>query len=220
VFLPLNFDSPYKAGSIIDFWRRWHMTLSQFLRDYLYIPLGGNRRGRVLRYVNLMITMLLGGLWHGAAWTFVVWGALHGLYLCVNHAWINFGPKAGPRLEWVSNAAAFILTFLCVVIAWVFFRAESIATALSVLSRMANPANVALGPTEFLYALLIAIYATIVWFGPNTQTIMGYDHRNRKVGEAMMGARMRPLFLYAAAAVLAFAVLGIQQRSEFIYFRF
>jgi len=115
---------------------------------------------------------------------------------------------------------ALVLTFLCVVIAWVFFRADSIATALSVLSKMANPANVALGPTEFLYALLIAIYAAIVWFGPNTQTIMGYDHRNRKVGEAMMGARMRPLFLYAAAAVLAFGVLGIQQRSEFIYFRF
>jgi len=78
IFLPLNFDSPYKATSIIEFWRRWHMTLSQFLRDYLYIPLGGNRRGRVLRYLNLMITMLLGGLWHGAAWTFVAWGALHG----------------------------------------------------------------------------------------------------------------------------------------------
>jgi len=220
VFLPLNFNSPYKAVSIIDFWRRWHMTLSQFLRDYLYIPLGGNRRGRVLRYVNLMITMLLGGLWHGAAWTFVVWGALHGLYLCVNHAWMNFGPKAGPRFEKVANVAALILTFLCVVIACVFFRADSIATALSVLSRMANPSHVALGPTELLYALLIAIYASMVWFAPNTQTIMGYDHRNRMVGERMMGARMRPLFVYAAAAVLAFAVLGIQQRSEFIYFRF
>ena len=92
ILLPLNFNSPYKATSIIDFWRRWHMTLSQFLRDYLYIPLGGNRHGRALRYVNLMITMLLGGLWHGAAWTFVVWGALHGAYLCINHAWNNYGP--------------------------------------------------------------------------------------------------------------------------------
>ena len=96
----------------------------------------------------------------------------HGLYLCVNHTWTNFGPKAGPRFEKVANAVALVLTFLCVVIAWVFFRADSIATALSVLSKMANPANVALGPTEFLYALLIAIYAAIVWFGPNTQTIM------------------------------------------------
>src|SRR5271169_3782490 len=92
IFLPLNFNSPYKASSIIDFWRRWHMTLSQFLRDYLYIPLGGNRHGSVLRHANLMITMLLGGLWHGAAWTFVAWGALHGVYLCVNHAWNHFVP--------------------------------------------------------------------------------------------------------------------------------
>jgi alginate O-acetyltransferase complex protein AlgI len=93
IFLPLNFNSPYKAKNIIDFWRRWHMTLSQFLRDYLYIPLGGNRRGIVLRYVNLMITMALGGLWHGAAWTFVAWGVLHGAYLCVNHAWNRYGPS-------------------------------------------------------------------------------------------------------------------------------
>ena len=105
IFLPLNFNSPYKATSIIDFWRRWHMTLSQFLRDYLYIPLGGNRRGRVLRYVNLMITMLLGGLWHGAAWTFVVWGALHGAYLCINHAWNNYGPTIAPRFAPLADIA-------------------------------------------------------------------------------------------------------------------
>src|SRR6478735_8158843 len=145
IFLPLNFNSPYKATSIIDFWRRWHMTLSQFLRDYLYIPLGGNRHGSLLRYTNLMITMLLGGLWHGAAWTFVIWGVLHGVYLCVNHAWSNFGPKVAPRFEKAANVAALILTFLCVVIAWVFFRADSLASALSVLSKMADPGNIALG---------------------------------------------------------------------------
>ena len=130
IFLPLNFNSPYKATSIIDFWRRWHMTLSQFLRDYLYIPLGGNRRGRVLRYVNLMITMLLGGLWHGAAWTFVAWGALHGVYLCINHAWNNYGPAVAPRFAPLANIAGLILTFLAVVIAWVFFRADNIDSAL------------------------------------------------------------------------------------------
>ena len=92
--LPLNFDSPYQAASIIDFWRRWHMTLSRFLRDYLYIPLGGNRRGERRRFVNLMLTMLIGGLWHGAAWTFVAWGGLHGAYLIVNHAWQRFGAAA------------------------------------------------------------------------------------------------------------------------------
>jgi alginate O-acetyltransferase complex protein AlgI len=220
IFLPLNFNSPYKATSIIEFWRRWHMTLSRFLRDYLYIPLGGNRRGRVLRYLNLMITMLLGGLWHGAAWTFVVWGALHGAYLCINHAWSKYGPKVPPRFAPLANVAALILTFLAVVVAWVFFRADSMNTALYVLGKMADPTNIAFGRAEVAYALFIAIYAGIAWFAPNTQEIMGYDHENRIVGEKLRGMRMRPLFLYATAAVLAFGILGIQQHSEFIYFRF
>jgi alginate O-acetyltransferase complex protein AlgI len=220
IFLPLNFNSPYKATSIIDFWRRWHMTLSKFLRDYLYIPLGGNRRGRVLRYLNLMITMLLGGLWHGAAWTFVVWGALHGAYLCINHAWNKYGPKVPPRFAPLANVAALILTFLAVVVAWVFFRADSMRTALYVLGRMADPTNIAFGRAEMAYVLFIAVYAGIAWFAPNTQEIMGYDHENRIVGEKLRGVRMRPLFLYATAAVLAFGILGIQQHSEFIYFRF
>jgi D-alanyl-lipoteichoic acid acyltransferase DltB (MBOAT superfamily) len=220
IFLPLNFNSPYKATSIIDFWRRWHMTLSQFLRDYLYIPLGGNRRGRVLRYVNLMITMVLGGLWHGAAWTFAAWGALHGAYLCINHAWNNFGPAIPPRLARPANIAAFILTFLSVVVAWVFFRADSMLSAMTILSRMANPAQITLGRGEIADFGFIIIYAAIAWLAPNTQTIMGYDHKTRTVGEALDAWPKRPAFLYASAAVLAFGILGIQQHSEFIYFRF
>jgi alginate O-acetyltransferase complex protein AlgI len=220
IFLPLNFNSPYKATSIIDFWRRWHMTLSQFLRDYLYIPLGGNRHGRVLRYVNLMITMLLGGLWHGAAWTFVIWGVLHSVYLCVNHAWSHFGPKTPPRFARLAEIAGLILTFLAVVIAWVFFRAPDMATALAVLSQMADPGSIAFGRVEMVYALFVAVYAALAWFAPNTQEIMGYDHKSRAVGENLRAQRMRPLFLYATAAVLAFGILGIQQHSEFIYFRF
>ena len=220
IFLPLNFNSPYKATSIIDFWRRWHMTLSQFLRDYLYIPLGGNRRGPVLRYVNLATTMLLGGLWHGAAWTFVVWGALHGVYLCINHAWNNFAPKAPPRFAPLANLAGLVLTFIAVVVAWVFFRAENMTGALNVLSKMADPTNVAFGRLEIAQALFVLIYAALAWFGPNTQEIMGYDHGNRKVGEGLSAWKMRPLFLYATAAVLAFGILGIQRHSEFIYFRF
>jgi alginate O-acetyltransferase complex protein AlgI len=220
IFLPLNFNSPYKAESIIDFWRRWHMTLSQFLREYLYIPLGGNRHGRVLRYVNLMITMLLGGLWHGAAWTFVVWGALHGAYLCINHAWNSFGPKVTPRFAPLANSAAQALTFIAVVIAWVFFRADSMDSALYVLAKMTNPTNIAFGRGEIAYTGFIVLYAALTWFAPNTQEIMGYDHANRTVGEKMAAWRLRPLFLYATAAVLACAILGIQQHSEFIYFRF
>jgi alginate O-acetyltransferase complex protein AlgI len=220
IFLPLNFNSPYKATSIIDFWRRWHMTLSQFLRDYLYIPLGGNRHGRTLRYVNLMITMVLGGLWHGAAWTFVAWGTLHGAYLCVNHAWNNYGPAVAPRFTRLANIAAFILTFLSVVVAWVLFRADSMSSALYVLSKMADPTQIAFGRAEMAYAIFIMVYAAIAWFAPNTQTIMGYDHKNRTVGQALSAWQKRPAFLYATAAVLAFGILGIQQHSEFIYFRF
>lgn len=220
IFLPLNFDSPYKATSIIDFWRRWHMTLSQFLRDYLYIPLGGNRHGRVLRYVNLMITMVLGGLWHGAAWTFVAWGALHGAYLCVNHAWNHFGPAVSPRFARATNAATLLMTFVAVVIAWVFFRADNIASALSILTRMADPTQIVFGRGEMADVVFVLIYAAIAWFAPNTQAIMGYDHANRTVGETLGTWSKRPAFLYASAAVLAFGILGIQQHSEFIYFRF
>ncbi len=220
IFLPLNFNSPYKATSIIDFWRRWHMSLSQFLRDYLYIPLGGNRHGRTLRYVNLMITMLLGGLWHGAAWTFVAWGALHGAYLCINHAWSNYGPTVAPRFARPANIAAFILTFLSAVVAWVLFRADSMSSAMYVLSRMADPTQIAFGRGEMAYTAFIRVYAAIVWLAPNTQTIMGYDHKSRTVGHALGAWQKRTVFLYATAAVLALGILGIQQHSEFIYFRF
>jgi len=145
VRLPLNFYSPYKSVNIIEFWRRWHMTLSRFLRDYLYIPLGGNRKGKVRRHVNLMATMLLGGLWHGAGWTFIIWGGLHGIYLVINHGWQAF--KSRMHLGdggWLARRLAVLLTFLAVVVAWVFFRAPDFATASSVLSGMANLHGVSL----------------------------------------------------------------------------
>jgi alginate O-acetyltransferase complex protein AlgI len=136
VKLPINFNSPYKAANIIEFWRRWHMTLSQFLRDYLYIPLGGNRKGGIMRHTNLIITMLLGGLWHGGNWTFVIWGGLHGLYLVINHTWQSLVAGCVPtqgisaRIYYLAGT---LLTFLCVVVAWIFFRAESFSSALLVL---------------------------------------------------------------------------------------
>lgn len=219
IFLPVNFNSPYKATSIVEFWRCWHMTLSQFLRDYLYIPLGGNRRGPVLRYVNLALTMLLGGLWHGAAWTFVVWGALHGAYLCVNHAFNALVPNIPPVLARPARAAGFALTFLAVVVAWVFFRAERIDWALRILAAMADPAAIVFGREEIAALVLISFYAVLVWFAPNTQTIMSYDHRRRSVGADIAGGG-RSLLVYGAAAALAFGILGIQSHSEFIYFRF
>lgn len=128
IVLPVNFFSPYKSASIIEFWRRWHITLSRFLRDYLYIPLGGNRRGPVRRYLNLMITMLLGGLWHGANWTFMVWGGVHGLMLAINHGW-NALPLS--RHPWMNSlparALSIAITFIVVTLAWVPFRAETFA---------------------------------------------------------------------------------------------
>ena len=139
--LPINFNSPYRAKNIADFWRRWHMTLSRFLRDYIYIALGGNRKGPVRRYSNLMATMLIGGLWHGAGWTFVIWGGLHGLYLVLHQGWgwlrrglLSALPDTG---LWGSTTAR-ALTLLSVIVGWVFFRATSFDAALSVLSGMAG----------------------------------------------------------------------------------
>jgi D-alanyl-lipoteichoic acid acyltransferase DltB (MBOAT superfamily) len=220
IFLPLNFNSPYKATNIIDFWRRWHMTLSQFLRDYLYIPLGGNRRGIVLRYVNLMITMALGGLWHGAAWTFVAWGALHGAYLCVNHAWNRYGPSIPRTLTGPANVAALALTFLSVVVAWVFFRADSITSAITILSQMARPDVIAYGDRERLAAAYVIVSGLIAFFAPNTQQLLGYDHAGRKVGISFPGGIRSSRLFYTGACLLAFGILGIQKHSEFIYFRF
>ena len=134
--LPINFDSPYKATSIIDFWRRWHMTLSRFLRDYLYIPLGGNRHGKLRRYLNLFATMLLGGLWHGAGWTFIVWGALHGLYLTLNHLWRELLPEGRWLPVWLTNLSGGLMTFVAIVAAWVVFRASNIAHAAVMLKAM------------------------------------------------------------------------------------
>ena len=129
IHLPINFNSPYKATSIQDFWRRWHMTLSQWLRDYVYIPLGGNRRGRSLTYVNLSVTFLLGGLWHGAGWTFVIWGAMHGLAIAIHRFWSESGLKMPGFLGWFC-------TFFFVNVTWVFFRAESFESALRMTSSM------------------------------------------------------------------------------------
>jgi D-alanyl-lipoteichoic acid acyltransferase DltB (MBOAT superfamily) len=142
VMLPLNFHSPYKSVNIIEFWRRWHMTLSRFLRDYLYIPLGGNRKGKYHRYLNLVITMLLGGLWHGAGWTYVLWGGLHGLYLVINHGWHglrrNLGHDIQAPLSKPMHAIVVLLTFLAVVAAWVVFRADNFNTAAGILKGMAG----------------------------------------------------------------------------------
>lgn len=151
--LPLNFNAPYQAVNIADFWRRWHMTLSRFLRDYLYIPLGGNRNGLARRQVNLMITMVLGGLWHGAGWNFVIWGGLHGVYLVLHQLWSMLAARIGfPVRSTVWRVCAWALTFLAVCCAWVFFRATTLSGALVILRGMAGEYGVSL--PEPLMALL------------------------------------------------------------------
>jgi alginate O-acetyltransferase complex protein AlgI len=154
IILPLNFFSPYKAASIIDFWRRWHMTLSRFLRDYVYIPLGGNRHGPRRRYVNVMATMLLGGLWHGAGWTFVVWGGLHGFYLMLNHGWNALRRRSADPVERsvLTTLLGRSVTFLAVVVAWVFFRAVDLPSAMAVLEGMSGLNGVAI-PSGVLFRL-------------------------------------------------------------------
>jgi len=134
--LPVNFNSPYKSLSITEFWRRWHITLSIFLRNYLYIPLGGNRHGKLRRYINLTATMLLGGLWHGASWNFVFWGLLHGFYLTVNHAFRAFKPDVQILPPVISRLLAHSITMLAVMVAWVFFRAETFTGAEMMLKGM------------------------------------------------------------------------------------
>jgi D-alanyl-lipoteichoic acid acyltransferase DltB (MBOAT superfamily) len=207
VHLPLNFDSPYKARSIIDFWRRWHMTLSQFLRDYLYIALGGNRRGVLLRYLFLMITMLLGGLWHGAAWNFVLWGGLHGIYLIVNHSWRNWW-----RWGSLPSLCGGLLTYVAVVVAWVFFRANDVPSALYVLNSMFVDY---VPSTERWVAVRDAIKyillgSIIVWCIPSAQQLAA---RWKNTGfSAWRGLLLAILFLLC--------VDRLNQVSEFLYFRF
>jgi alginate O-acetyltransferase complex protein AlgI len=177
ILLPINFNSPYKSPNIVEFWRRWHITLSRFLRDYLYIPLGGNRHGNIKRYRNLIATMVLGGLWHGASWTFILWGALHGSYLAINHLWGSMLSKIGyghVTNNKVYKIAAWILTLAAVIVAWVFFRAENFHSATNVLSGMFGMHGFAGASASHLttfpqYYFIIAII--ICLFMPNTQQI-------------------------------------------------
>ena len=198
VRLPENFLSPYRATSIVEFWRRWHVTLSTFLRDYLYIPLGGNRQGPLRRYLNLWIVMLLGGLWHGASWTFVAWGALHAAYLSVNHAWHGLRPRRAAAPGWLARAAGWGLTMLAVVVAWVFFRAPDFATAARVLTGMAGGYGIALpGAAAPLFAHLPGLAESLgVRFG-------GLTHLSRAGGSGMMLLSLPLAVLIAVACPTA-----------------
>jgi alginate O-acetyltransferase complex protein AlgI len=135
--LPENFNMPYLATSVTEFWRRWHITLSQWLRDYLYIPLGGSRKGVLRTYLNLTLTMLIGGLWHGANWTFVVWGALHGAGLVVHKLWAGWKGPTGESKFRIPAPIAWLITYAFVCLAWIFFRSQDFATTIVILRKVA-----------------------------------------------------------------------------------
>jgi alginate O-acetyltransferase complex protein AlgI len=206
VRLPWNFLSPYKATSIATFWRTWHVTLSHFLKDYVYIPLGGSRHGYWRTILSLMITMVLGGIWHGAGWTFILWGTIHGVALSLNHTWRRVGIALPGALGW-------LLTFSIVVAGWVLFRAESLAGAWTMYSRMAGVDAPAFDITHqvlFQAAGYIVLGLALAFAFPNTS----------KLAERF---RPTPIWLAFGGVVLAIAmahILGRFEAPEFLYFDF
>lgn len=240
--LPLNFASPYKATSVVDFWRRWHMTLSRFLRDYLYIPLGGSRCGKARRYINLMLTMLLGGLWHGAGWTFILWGLLHGGYLCLNHLWF----RVREHLNWraLPQPAAITLTFLAVALAWIPFRAgnyelgpdgstsAALGSTWSILEAMLGLNGLTFWPPDAAVVVKdskairpIIAGLIIVFLLPSTQEFMRWYNPvigPKKPSGPRRHWQWRPTIPWAIFSLAMLYVVGreFDQLSEFIYFQF
>ncbi|MDN5114456.1 MBOAT family O-acyltransferase [Aliarcobacter butzleri] len=224
--LPINFNSPYKALSIQDFWRRWHMTLSRFLRDYLYIPLGGNRKGNIRTYVNLITTFLLGGLWHGAGWTFIIWGLLHGIALAIHRFWQSLGFRMNKILAW-------FITFNFINITWIFFRAKDFESAMKVLSSMFSLNNIVLSEKlltklDFLKEIGISSGKVFINIGAQTNEIliwtfiafililafknsMTYLNSNFK-------ANYKNLILFIIC--FTYSAVSMSKITEFLYFNF
>lgn len=222
--LPWNFNSPYKALSIQDFWRRWHMTLSRFLRDYVYIPLGGNRVTESRVKLNLFITFLLGGIWHGAGWTFIIWGGLHGVACVVHRVW-------SCRFRKLMKPLAWFVTFVFVNVAWVFFRAENMETALKVILAMFGFEGVSLpakailkfgfldriGHAEsFFMAGIGDKFLSIIWLlGIFLGTLLLPN-----TIEVAKRFRSQPRYAILAAFCFVLAFIHLDRLSEFLYFQF
>lgn len=196
---PQNFNSPYKAENIADFWRRWHMSLSTWLRDYLFIPLGGSRGSTLATGRNLFITMFLGGLWHGANWTFVVWGMYHGVLLAGYHLLRKRGLT--PKSVTLSRA----VTFLCAVVGWVFFRAETLPKAARILHAMAGGEGFTAPHVPLGYMALIITAAAVSFFAPNSWEIT---------------LQPKTRYAYLLALVLVYTILLLEKESPFLYFQF
>ncbi|MDD4947396.1 MAG: MBOAT family protein, partial [Gallionella sp.] len=222
IVLPVNFNSPYKAASIAEFWRRWHITLGRVLRDYLYIPLGGNQHGQSRAVLAALTVMMLGGLWHGAGWTFVVWGAMHGVYLAIHRAWKWSGRFTLPQ------PLGMAITFLAVLFAWVMFRAASVADAITVWKTMLGMNGVMLPSTylawldgsglkfqqsSFINGIEVwgmACLLTFVMYAKNT-------HETLATFASTAPSRRSALYL---SAMIVVCVLALGRPTTFLYFQF
>ena len=202
---PRNFDQPYRAGSMQQFWRRWHISLSSWLRDYLYVPLGGGRKGLVSSCINIMITMLLGGLWHGAAWTFIAWGALHGAVQAVERVWRHFREGKAGLPHWLGV----IVTFHIVCLGWILFRAESFDLAMQMLEGLTRAAPIMV-LTPFLLALIVGGIA-MHWLPP--RAVEGLAVRVKEAPAVTMGVLIGIMILLVEA-------MRPEGVAPFIYFQF
>jgi len=222
--LPINFNSPYKALNIQDFWRRWHITLSRFLRDYVYIPLGGNKKGELRTYTNLMATFLLGGIWHGAGWTFVFWGFLHGMALVIHRAWSKLGFKIWSWVAW-------LITFNFINISWVFFRAKEWDDAVKVLGSMFSLSNIVL--PRLLQSKLAFLKEYNISFGGFIDAIGGDYFTPIWLVFAFGGVlicknsfqlleRFKPtnITIFFVSGIFVYSIFCMYEVSEFLYFNF
>ena len=230
IVLPINFNSPEKATSISDLWRRWHITLSNFLRDYLYIPLGGSRRGEIRRYANLIITMLLGGLWHGGGWTFVIWGGLQGLYLSINHGWRKLNISLPKWLAWT-------ITFLAVIFGWVMFRAQSLSDAMEMIQAMIGMKGIAFpgevgGKLGFLttfglqlkswnnFTYLPSCYDSKLFSGLVLFVLMIGALKLPNSQDIAEKINFNPFWALLLGLLATYCLLSLNRVSEFLYFQF
>lgn len=222
--LPINFNSPYKATDIQDFWRRWHITLSRFLRDYVYFPLGGSREGNIVTYSNLMVTFLIGGIWHGAGWTFIFWGFLHGLALVIHRIWTKTGFKLWAWLAW-------LVTFNFINITWVFFRANDWDSITTVLGGMFSLHHIVL-PTSLANKLLfLKEYSvefggfveninggldTIFWLFMGLISVLLFKNSL----QMLEGFRFNKSNLVFTSITFVWGIISLNKLSEFLYFNF
>lgn len=222
IYLPINFSSPYKTQSIISFWRAWHITLSAFLKNYLYIPLGGNRKGTLRKYCNLFITMLLGGLWHGASFQFIFWGMAHGIYLIINHLYRNYILAFFPNSFLNSRMykhLAWLITFIAVVSAWVFFKANEFQDSVLILKAMyglGSETNIFnIYESKTIISFKVAVVLLIAFFMPNSNQIIGFQ--GNSIGKPMLRYNYLSFLLFFILLLFCILKLMTSGYEEFIY---